>query len=169
MPVSLSLALANSNVIAGQPATIVCTVSNTTASDVTLNSLHASSDKPGCHIEQPVFLTPNRAPGDGNPTISASTGTKVVGFQVVPLAPNMPGASPNNAPGGAAPADFDSPVSNPIYYITVVGHTSDGSVFSGSLAFGALSAVAPFPRPEGGALQLIQGANLMSLTMLGAL
>lgn len=169
MPVSVALVLSNSNVISGQPAGAVATVSNTTAAAVTLESLTASSSSGAVSIRQPVIVTPNMAPGAGDPVIDATSGTLSVGFSFVVQAPNAAGPSPNNAPGGVAPSNPAAPVSNPNHVITVIGQTSDGSVFSSSLTVGVLSAVGPFPRAEGGALQFTQGANFMTLALMGAL
>lgn len=169
MPVSVALALSNSNVLANQPATIVATVSNTTAAAVTLNSLTASCPSGAVSIRQPLFATPNQAPGVGNPVIAATTGTASYAFDFVVMAPNTAGPNPTNAPGGVVPSNQAGPTQNPNHTITVIGQTSDGSVFSSSLTVGVLSAVGPFPRPEGGALQFTQGANLMTLALLGAL
>lgn len=154
------------SVTAGRAINYVVTVSNTNAASVTLNSLAVYPMSGDARISQPLYLTPNVPVGVGNPTI-ASGASASYGFQVVFDSPAQAGPSPNN-PGGAAPASV-ALTPDPFFVIQAQGQASDGSVFSSSFFVPVLSTIAPFPIPEGGALYLTQGSNLMTLTLLGAL
>jgi hypothetical protein len=142
------------------------TVSNTGSSSLTLSLLSASESTGSAQIGQPNFLTPNVALGLGSPTINAA-GTFSTVFNVVFPAPNTPGPSPNAA-AGAAGVQMGQPV-RASYFLTVTAQTSDGSVASTTLVVPVLSAIDPFPVPEGGALQFRQGSNLINGIIMGVL
>lgn len=144
------------------------TVANGNASAVTLNSLAINGPPAsGVVVQQPNYLTPNVPVGVGNPVIAAGS-SLTWGFQVVLTNPNFPGPSPNNQPGGAAGSGNAMPA-NSNFLLQAIGQTSDGSVFSSTNLVPVLSAVAPFPFPQGGAFQFNDGFDFMNLIMLGAL
>lgn len=157
---------AASRIVAGQPINFVATVSNTGSSAITLTALQVTEQTDtGCQISQPNFQTPNVAPGTGNPSIAASSSASY-SFQIIFTAPYGAGPSPQNAPGGAAPGPNPA---NPNVTLLVVGQSSDGVFSSTPLMVPVLSAIAPFPRPEGGALQFSQGSNLINGIIMGVL
>lgn len=155
-----------SSVRAEKVANYVITITNGGSTAVTLQSLAVSCQGGDCVIAQPVYLTPNVPVGVGNPVFAASASASY-GFQVVFPSPYFPGPSPQN-PGGASPTS-QAAVADPFYNLQIVGLSSDGSVFSTVFMVSVLSAMYPFPIPEGGGLIFTQGSNLMTLIMLGAL
>ena len=167
MPLSASLILGNNpQVLAGAATNFVVGVTNTNPASVVLNSLSVNEvTESDAQVSQPVFVTPNVAPGVGNPVLAPST-TTYFPFQVVFNSPMGAGPSPQNAPGGASPSN-KAMEPDAFFTLQVVGQTSDGSVFSSSLMVPALSAIAPFPLAQGGAFQLSQGANLVNLLVTG--
>lgn len=168
MAKTVSMAQVDPNAVANQAIKFTVTVANSDAAAVTLSSLYISEmTDTGANVGQPQYLVPNVPLNVGNPVINAA-GSASYGFQVVFNSPNTPGQSPNNAPGGAVPSNNAYPA-NPYVILQAVGQTSDGSVFSASIMVPVLSAVAPFPVPEGGAFQFRQGANFINLIMLGAI
>lgn len=159
---ALTVALAKSSpgsVFGNQTMNFTVTVTNTSSSSVTLNSLQVlEQTESDATLSQPNFLIPNTPVGVGNPTISAS-GSVTYGFQGVFNGP-LPGPSPQ-APGGAAGAPAAAtPDAN--FAIGAMAVASDGSVGSGLLLVPVLSTIAPFPLANGGALQLGQGFNLIN-------
>lgn len=148
--------------VGNQTMNYTVTVENTGASSVTLTSLSISEQtKTGARVGQPRYLTPNVAPGVGNPTIAASSSVSY-GFQVVSTAPTMPGPSPQ-APGGSAPANAAAYPFN-AYVLQAVSQVSDGTVSSGTFVAPVLTA--SFPQSSGGALVQSQGFNLINLLTL---
>ncbi len=149
-----------SSVIANQAANFVVTLANTDAAAVQVTSLALLElSKTGAVVGQPTWRTPNVAPGvTGNPTLNGTNGSLSYGFQVVATVPNMPGTSPNNEPGGARPGQPATPAVN-LLVLQAQVQTSDGSVFFTTLTVPVLSAVAPFPVPQGGAMQFGQGTG----------
>lgn len=150
-------------VIANQPATFVAVVSNTDGADVYLQSLQISEvSNLGSRVGQPQISDPGSSQGV-RPTLSAA-GSLTYPFQVVANFPNTPGLSPNN-PGGSAPGQAAYPVAPALLALRAQGQTSDGSVFSCLFTVPVLSAVAPFPAPQGGAMQFAQGfdSNLIAV------
>lgn len=168
MAKTVSMAQVDPNAVANQPVKFTVTVANSDAAAVTLSSLYISEQSDtGANVGQPQYLVSNVPLNLGNPIITAA-GSVSYGFQVVFNSPNTPGQSPNNAPGGAVPSNNAYPA-NPYVTLQAIAQTSDGSVFSTTIMVPVLSAVAPFPIPEGGALQFRQGSNLMTLALMGAL
>lgn len=168
MPLFVAVTLAEPIAVVEQAAMFIATVSNTGSAAVTLNSLSVNEvTKTGCMITQPNYLPLNSPVGVGNPVISAG-GSQSFPFGVVFTAPYSAGSSPNNQPGGSAPGQNSQPANSNVT-LQAVGQASDGSVFSGNVLVPVLSASAPFPVPQGGALQFGQGADLINLTFLGAL
>ena len=183
MALTVTLALgapSSTNVIAGQPATFIASVVNNGTANVTLNSLSAfvtgaggptptGPQAPGCTIAQPNIVTPNVAPGVGNPTIT-TTATSYFPFSVVFNTPAFPGPTPQNAPNIAGAVVISQPAfpAGSGYIVQVTGNTSDGSVFSGSMFVNPISELKAIPA-EGGAFQFTQGGNIASLLFLGAL
>ncbi len=162
--VTISEGAFSANAVANQAMSYVVTVANTNASSVTLTSLTINeTTKTGAIISQPEFLTPNVAPGTGNPTIAATTGTVSYGFKVVSTAPVMPGPSVQ-APGGAAPANAAAYPANG-YSLQATSLTSDGTVATSLLEspFFVPVSTATIPQSNGGALVLSQGFNLVNL------
>lgn len=154
--------------IANARTTFVVTVSNTGAVPLSLSSLDVSDPTKRAIVAAPNFLTANVPAGTGNPTISAA-GTFSTSFGVIFPSPNTPGPSPNTpGPLGVAGMFLGQPA-NASYTLLVQCQTSDGSVASTSIVVPVLSATAPFPRPEGGALQFSQGSNLINGIIMGVL
>lgn len=155
--------------IANARTMFVITVQNTGSSALTLSSAQVSeATESECTISQPNILTTNVALGAGNPTIGAGSSVSF-SFPVVFQAPNTAGVSPN-APGplGVSGMALGQPA-DPTFVLQAQVQTSDGAVASTSLVVSALSATAPFPRPEGGALQFSQGSNLINGIIMGVL
>lgn len=157
------------NAVANQAMEYWATITNTGANAATLNAVSASCNSPGVYIAQPDFLTPNVAPGLGNPVLPALTGTALVRFSVVFNAPNTSGGSPQQpsqsltgTTGVAAQPAF--PVSG-FYNLVVQAQITDsaGSVAIGvvNLGVGVLSEMQNVPRAEGGALDFRQGSNIL--------
>jgi hypothetical protein len=160
---ALTLALAQGNpagapIVVNQPMQFTVTVTNTGAAAVSLTGLSiAESTESDATIGQPTWQTPNVSPGvTGNPVIAAGASV-TYSFPVVFTSPNMPGVSPNN-PGGAAPGPR-AMEADANFTLQAQAQSSDGSVASAYLTVPVLSAVAPFPVPQGGAAQFAQGAN----------
>jgi hypothetical protein len=171
--IAVSVSSAVTNPVANQVVHFTASVQNNTGSDVTLTALQASTVPSGPVVGQPVYLSNvgNVSPGTGNPTIT-NTSTNSYGFDVVFPAPNMPGASPNNAPGGGGQSATAYPASNQRYTVTVQAQTSDGSVGQGSLVLIPASSVAPFPVPAGGQLVYVlanSASNLVNGLTVGQL
>lgn len=157
MALTLSVTRVTATPVARQPCRFTATLTNTGSSSVSLESLSVNElSKSGAVIEQPGFLTPN-APTGQLPTIVAG-GSLTVPFTIVPSGPSMPGPSPNNAPGGAAPPNPAMPAPATLNF-QLVGQLSDDSTAVMPFAVSVLSSVAPFPVPEGGAVQFAQGAS----------
>jgi hypothetical protein len=150
--------------VAGQTENFLLTVLNNGAQAVTLTNLVTFGDTIST-VAQPNYLTPNVPAGYGNPVINAGATSNYV-FQVVFTSPNASGPSPQ-APGGAAPYPLATPEG--LSVVSAQAQSSDGSLASISLMVPVLSAIQNAPPPQGGAFQFGQGANLMNLTMLGAL
>lgn len=160
--VSISEGAPASFAVGNQTMNYTVSVQNTGSSSLTLSSLSvAESTQTGMRVGQPRFLTPNVAPGVGNPTISAGS-TVSYGFQAVATAPVMPGSSPQ-APGGAAPSNAACFPFNG-FTLMATAQTSDGTIATGILS--APVATATFPQSNGGALVLSQGFNLLNFILL---
>lgn len=151
--------------VVGQTENFLVAITNTGSSAVTLTTLVSSSEV-GVTVGQPSYLIPNVPIGLGNPVINAGATSNYV-FQCVFNSPAGSGPSPNN-PGGADPFP-DAQTPDPFFTVQIQAQSSDGSVSSASLLVPVLSAIAPFPFPQGGAFQFYQGANIINLIMLGAL
>lgn len=163
MALTLVVARVSQMAIARQPCRFVATITNTAAVSVSLNSLGVSEvTKSGAIIEQPQFLTPNAGTGV-MPSLSAGASLSVP-FTIVPGSPSTPGPSPNNAPGGRAPGAQAMPARAVLNFM-LSGRLSDGSTGEIPFSVSAISSVAPFPVPEGGAAQFGQGAcsNLIAV------
>lgn len=167
MAMTVTLAFGNrgsQNSVVGQPVDVVATVANSGAAAVTLQSLSVSvvnigtRGPAGVTIDQPLILPPNQPIGTF-PVIAAGASVNYP-FLLVFQTPYSPGPSPQN-PGGAAPFPGAWPA-NPVYMVTATGQSSDGSVFSGTLAVDLLTAIAPFPQAQGGAFQFGQGFNAIN-------
>jgi hypothetical protein len=157
MPKFVTLTMASASARANQPLQFQATVSNTDAASATLLSLYVyEQTTSGAQIVQPQYLTPNVPAGVGNPILLPAASASY-GFGVVCPSPASPGPSPNN-PGGAAPAEAAFPA-NPQLTLAAQAAFSDGSVVLGFLTVPVLSAVAPFPLPQGGAAQFAQGGD----------
>lgn len=167
MALTLVISAINPNsAVAGQVEGFNLAVTNSSASQVTLSSLVTGAVDPGLTVGQPNYLTPNMPIGLGNPVIAGGA-TANYPFQVVFNTPAASGPSPNN-PGGAAPGPVAAtPRAN--FTLTAMAQASDGSVGSTSLMVPVLATIPPFPLPQGGALQFDQGANLITLAIMGAL
>ncbi len=155
----------STNAVADQPCNFVATITNNGASAVTIPSFAVNEiTKTGARIAQPRILTTNASVGVGNPTINAGS-SLTVPFQVVPFAPAYPGPSPQNIGGGQQAAGA-GPAWNSQLLLQATGMDSDNLVFTGQLMVPVLSAFEVSPRPEGGALDLRQGSNLINLLTL---
>lgn len=154
---------------ASQPCAFTVTVSNTGSSALVLSLLSvAESSKVGATIGQPQFLTPQMPVGAGNPSIAAGS-SLTFPFQVAFPSPNTPGVSPNAPAPGPAGMMTGQPPPNNAVVLVATAQTSDGSVASSSIVVPVLSATAPFPLPQGGALQFGQGGNLINGIITGVL
>lgn len=146
-------------VLANQTASFVVTVANTDATSATLTGLttRLGSTSSAARVEQPTFLAPGQAAGVYPTVLPASS----VSYQFGATAffPLTPGVSPNN-PGGAAPGQLAYPAVSPQLVVQAEAQFSDGTVVSTTFSVPVLSAVAPFPVPQGGAAQFGQGANV---------
>ena len=145
-------------VLANQTASFVVTVENTDAASASLVSLTTRPVGSGvaARVGQPTFLAPGASQGVF-PVVLPSSSLSFQ-FGVTAYFPLTPGVSPNN-PGGAAPGQLAYPVAPPLLVVQAEAQLSDGSVVSATLTVPVLSAVAPFPVPQGGAAQFGQGAN----------
>lgn len=171
MALTLTLQQVSQPAIADAPVVLIVNITNTSSAAVTLNSVQVSeSTESDCQIQQPYFLQTNMPVGLGNPVI-VPAGTVSYPFPVIFPSPLTAGPSPNQpaAPGfgpagmqAAFPADSN-------FILLAQAAASDGSVGSISLAVSVLTATAPFPRPEGGALQFSQGTNLINGIIMGVL
>lgn len=167
MATVVSLTQVDVNICAARAATMMVTVSNTGASSLTLTALSVSeSTESDAVISQPNFMTPNVPIGIGNPTLAAGGSASYV-FDVLFPSPNAAGPSPNS-PAGQAGMMNGQPADNN-FTLLAQCQTSDGSVASATLMVSVLSAIAPFPRPEGGAFQFTQGTNIINGIIAGVL
>lgn len=167
MSLTLTLAVTSpAPLIANSAINGVLTVVNNGANPVVVQTVGLSEvTNMGVKFRQPDFLTPNVAPGVGNPTIAAA-GTANYPFAFVCAPVNTPGDSPQ-APGGPAPTPTIPTNSSPIISCVVVSYDSVAGVNvvgSTQLAPVPLAAsVAPSPPPLGGALQFnVGGANAVN-------
>jgi hypothetical protein len=167
MALTLALSIVDATAIAGRPTTFQVSVTNTSASSVTLRSLDVNeATESDAVIGQPNFMTPQVAVGLGNPTIGAASAVTYT-FKVAFPSPNYPGPSPSSAYGSAGvlvgqPGDT-------VYALQAIASASDGSVGSVVLNVPVLSAIAPFPQAQGGALQYQQGLNIINGIITGVL
>jgi hypothetical protein len=167
MALTLALSLVDPTAVAGRAATFMVTVSNTSASAVTLQSLQvAEQTESDATISQPNFLTPQAALELGNPTISGSSSVSYT-FKVVFQSPNYPGPQPN-APQGATGVLLGQP-GDSVFTLLATASASDGSVGSTVISVPVLSLIAPFPQAQGGALQYQQGLNIINGIIMGVL
>lgn len=151
MAKTISIAQVTNPAKVGSPTFFTATVTNGDAASAELRSLHISEvTKDGSFISQPNFLTPNATPGTF-PTISAGA-SATYGFSVVFPSP----ASPGQAPPVAPPRQPGFPV-RALVQMRAVGTTSDGTVFTTDFAVAVLSALRPFPNPQGAAGALNRG------------
>lgn len=174
MAMSLTIALGNRGsagpIKADQPIDLVVTVANSGASSLTLTALSpsvANIGTPGpaaATLDGPFWLSPNQPIGYGNPVIGAGL-SQSFAMTAAFHSPYFPGPSPQN-PGGAGGTGGAFPA-NPIYNVTVMGQTSDGSVFTGSIQIDVLTIIGPFPPSLGGDFRFGSGFNFMNyLTQL---
>lgn len=166
MATTVSLAQVD-NAVANRAVTFQVTVNNTGSSSVSLTSLQiGESTESDCIISQPNFQLTNMPLGLGNPTITAS-GSVSYTFKVVFPSPNGAGPSPN-APGalGVTGMMNGQPADNN-FTLLAQCQTSDGAVAASSLMVSVLSAISPFPRPEGGALLFTQASNTINGIITG--
>lgn len=148
------------NTVAGRPNNYIAAVSNTGSSSVTLQSLSVYADGGSCiNVGQPQYLTPNVPVGVGNPTIAAGA-TANYPFEITFMTPNYPGPSPQS-PGGASTASMALP-GDSVFGVYLQSLSSDSTVATAALMVPVLSAVAPFPVAQGGALQMSSGFNLVN-------
>jgi hypothetical protein len=170
MATVIALSQVTSPALADSVVTFIVTVTNTGSSALTLSSLQVADQTKGANstLQQPNYLTTNMPVGLGNPVIGASSSLSFP-FSGVFSAPPTAGASPNQpGPLGVSGMFLGQPGSAS-YALVAQCQTSDGAVASTSLVVPVLSATAPFPRPEGGALQFSQGSNLINGLIMGVL
>lgn len=142
-------------------------VTNTSVSSVTVSSLAVSCDRgSSVQIQQPVFLTPNAAPGSGNPTI-LTTATAYYSCKAVFFSPSQSGPSPQNPAGAGGMSPAATPDGN--YTLTATAVASDAATGSASATVAVASTIAPFPLAVGGAWQFAQGSNLINGLIAGVL
>lgn len=169
MATVVSLSQVDQVIVANRAATFLVTVSNTGSTALTLSNVSVSeSTESDAQIGQPNYLVPQMPLGFGNPIILAS-GSVSYAFDVIFPSPNGPGPSPNSpGPLGVAGMMNGQPADNS-FTLQAQAQTSDGSVAAAALPVSVLSAIAPFPRPEGGALQFTQGSNIVNGLIMGVL
>lgn len=161
MGVTLSLAITSVGpTMAGSVAMNgVATVTNTEAGNVRLMGIQITeATTMGAVVRGPYFLTNNVAPGSGEPTLATSASGNYP-FQVVVPSPNTPGASPN-APNSLRELAF--PPGETRLRLAGVAQTNDGTsnfVGTAALSVPLSTPVAPFPKPQGGALQFNSGGD----------
>jgi len=163
LTLSISAGYGSTNVAAGMQVTYVASVTNSGATAVTLNGLWVSRDSMSGNagVGQPTWQTPGVSVGAGYPTLAAGS-TYNYPFSVVFSAPNMAGGSPNSAPGGAAPPHNAAYPIDSGFSFTINSLSSDSTTASATYFVPVLSTVAPFPIPQGGALQMNSGFNLVN-------
>lgn len=147
------------NAIANQPAQLLIIIVNGASDPArTINSITVSEiTESECQISQPVFLSA-AAPGVGNPVILPGA-TSFFTCSVVFQSPNMPGPSPGNQPGGAAPGN-KAQEADAYFTLQVQVASADGQLVTANITIPVLTAVAPAPSLQGGALQLNNPLNL---------
>jgi len=171
MALTVSIALgfpysSGGSVVANQSVQLNATVTNTGASAVQLVALNVyETTESDANIAQPNFQTPNVSPGvTGNPTLAAGA-SLTFPFAAVFASPIGPGVSPNNV-GGAAP-DERAVTADALFTLQAQAQSSDNSVAtSPTFTVAVLTAVPPFPVPQGGAAQFAQGANSNLIAVL---
>ena len=166
MPMSVTIALGrNPSMRANQPTDFTVTVSNSDSSAAVLTSLAISEDtKMGANIAQPVWQSAGQAAGSPSQPSIAASGSASYAFQVSAAVPSTPGPNPANAPGGASPSPNAFPASQQLT-LRATGQTSAG-LFTTTLTVPVLSAVAPVPLPDVGALFFAQGGNSNLLAVM---
>ena len=167
MATLVSISQVSEKAVCNQPTVFTVTVDNTGSSSLTLSSLQVYGQNKSATVAQPQFLTPNVAVGAGNPTITAA-GAVTYAFTVIFNAPSTPGPSPAapTDPAGGSAGVFVAQPAHSNHTLQAQCQTSDGSVASTTLAVPVLSAVAPFPVPQGGAAQFGQGGNSNLIAVL---
>ena len=162
LTLSISAGYGATNVAAGMQVTFVASVTNSGATAVTLNGLWVSREN-GTNVRtgQPTWQTPGVSVGAGYPTLAAGS-TYNYPFSVVFQTPNMAGSSPNNAPGGSAPSNNAAYPLDSGFSISLNSLSSDSTTASAAFFVPVLSTVAPFPIPQGGALQFNSGFNAVN-------
>ncbi len=158
---ALTLAIAAGSpggpIVVNQTMNFTVTVTNTGSAAVALQSLSiGESTESDCVISQPNIMTAGAPASSGFPVLAAS-GSASFPFQVIFTSPAQPGSSPN-APGGSLP-DQRAETADAQFTLQAQAQSSDGSVASVSQMVSVLTAIAPFPVPQGGATQFGQGAN----------
>lgn len=138
----------------------VLTVTNNGSNTVQIQAAQLSElTTMGLVFRHPDVLTPNAAPGTYN-TISAA-GSASYPFSLVAPSPNTPGASPNT-PNGYSDNVFPPANVQAVINCLVTAYDTTAAAYvngSASLSFAIGSAVAPFPVPQGGALQFNSGGD----------
>jgi hypothetical protein len=165
MPLTLTLSrgFAWSDSANGEPSTVLLTVSNPGAAELTVTSLSVYEEsKSGSRVDQPIYLRPNAPAGLGNPVIGPGA-SATYPFECAFTVPSYSGPSPQ-APGGAG--GVSGPPRNPVVTLRAECLSSDGVVTTVSMPFPVLGTIAPFPVAQGGALQLGSGFNLINLVTL---
>lgn len=161
MALTIAITRVTAGAVAQQPCTFVATITNGGASAVTLQELNVSEvTKTGARIGQPTWQTPGQPVASSYPTINAAAAVSY-SFQVIPMSPDYPGPSPQN-PGGGAQAAGAGPAVNTQLVLQVQSKDSDNLLATAQITVPVASTFDVFPRPEGGALDLRQGSNLIN-------
>lgn len=164
MALTLSIAQVSPSIVANQNAQFTVSITNTSASAVTLTSLAISeTTESDAQISQPSYLALNQPVGVGNPVILPA-GTVTYGFSAIFSNPAV-GTSTNN-PFGVAPGDRAQEADS-FFMLGAQAQASDGSIGSITRQAQVLSAIYPFPVPNQGTLLFAQGGNLITGLMLG--
>jgi hypothetical protein len=134
------------NVIAGQPFTMILTVTNNAGSDVTITGInpYALPNTVPCYFKPPAF------PPGATSTVTASGGTLTVGLTGVIYSPQTPGT-------GMAGSSCQ---------VTVDVVTSDGAVSSAVPQWISVASGAPSPSQGYGQFRFDDGLNLVNLPIL---
>jgi hypothetical protein len=173
MSLTLVIAQVTPSVVAKQPAIFTVTVTNNSSSAVILNSVSLTES-----TESDAQISLPQLPGlpiGFIPTLSGNS-SFVYSFTVVVASPQFAGfvpQTPASTPSSVMPSlSLSAPGNNAMtpdafFNLVAQAQASDGSVGSATLQVVAMSALASFPPPQGGALQFNSGGDLINGLVAG--
>jgi len=165
MALTVSLTQVSAQVLSNQPTYFTVTVSNGGSSSLTLQSLQITeASGTNARVGSPTWMTPNTTVGTGYPVIAAGASSSW-SFPVVFNSPATQGPSPQHAPGGASPSN-QAVQPNASFVLRAQILDSSNAVASAQLQVSSLASLQNDPAPQGGALWLNEGANLVNLLTL---